>query len=73
MAVSTTKVVVISIFLILGMVLAGVLMQPEASLASLEYQRERLSQQFQRRGEAYLPAQLCHPRALQPQQPALEV
>ena len=32
MAVSTTKVVVISIFLILGMVLAGVLMQPEASL-----------------------------------------
>jgi len=31
MAVSTTKVVVISIFLILGMVLAGVLMQPEAS------------------------------------------
>jgi nitroreductase len=32
MAVSTTKVVVISIFLIVGMVLAGVLMQPEASL-----------------------------------------
>jgi hypothetical protein len=32
MAVSTTKVVVISIFLILGMLLAGVLMQPEASL-----------------------------------------
>ncbi|MDD4652590.1 MAG: nitroreductase family protein [Methanothrix sp.] len=32
MAVSATKVVVISIFLILGMVLAGVLMQPEASL-----------------------------------------
>ena len=32
MAVSTTKVVVISIFLILGMVLAGVLMQPEASI-----------------------------------------
>ena len=32
MAVSTTKVVVISIFLIAGMVLAGVLMQPEASL-----------------------------------------
>jgi nitroreductase len=32
MAVSTTKVVVISIFLVLGMVLAGVLMQPEASL-----------------------------------------
>jgi hypothetical protein len=32
MAVSTTKVVVISIFLILGMVLAGILMQPEASL-----------------------------------------
>jgi nitroreductase len=32
MTVSTTKVVVISIFLILGMVLAGVLMQPEASL-----------------------------------------
>jgi hypothetical protein len=32
MAVSTTKVVVISIFLILGMVLAGVLMQPEALL-----------------------------------------
>jgi hypothetical protein len=32
MVVSTTKVVVISIFLILGMVLAGVLMQPEASL-----------------------------------------
>jgi ribosomal protein L7Ae-like RNA K-turn-binding protein len=31
MAVSTTKVVVISIFLIIGMVLAGVLMQPEAS------------------------------------------
>ena len=31
MAVSTTKVVVISIFLSLGMVLAGVLMQPEAS------------------------------------------
>jgi hypothetical protein len=31
MVVSTTKVVVISIFLILGMVLAGVLMQPEAS------------------------------------------
>lgn len=31
MTVSTTKVVVISIFLILGMVLAGVLMQPEAS------------------------------------------
>ena len=31
MAVSTTKVVTISIFLILGMVLAGVLMQPEAS------------------------------------------
>ncbi|MGB5101580.1 MAG: hypothetical protein WBN94_13420 [Methanothrix sp.] len=32
MAVSTTNVVVISIFLILGMVLAGVLMQPEAAL-----------------------------------------
>ncbi|MEI8003024.1 MAG: hypothetical protein WCG94_01685 [Methanothrix sp.] len=32
MAVSTTKVVVISIFLIIGMVLAGVLMQPEASI-----------------------------------------
>ncbi|MHB8119435.1 MAG: Acg family FMN-binding oxidoreductase [Methanothrix sp.] len=32
MAVSTAKVVTISIFLILGMVLAGVLMQPEASL-----------------------------------------
>ena len=31
MAVSTTKVVVISIFLIVGMLLAGVLMQPEAS------------------------------------------
>ena len=34
MTVSTTKVVVISIFLILGMVLAGVLMQPEASLVA---------------------------------------
>ena len=32
MAVSTTKVVVLCIFLILGMVLPGVLMQPEASL-----------------------------------------
>jgi len=32
MTVSTAKVVTISIFLILGMVLAGVLMQPEASL-----------------------------------------